>query len=205
MTTGIDVELRGDGKWTAVPVWADDDPQPWAEQAVDDYIARRRVACTPQDRMLLVQTWSAMAEEVRTRREADDRWMASAYAFVPMGSVHAGDLVPMTIAHVTGVRDVRRRDAVVDDLVMPPSQRIGDPLVDELATESGVALRIRQLLVDPQPENVDHVALSLVYAWPSPLPETVVVLDAWFGLPEEGALVLPSFDALAATMTMRLS
>lgn len=205
MTNGLDVELRGDGKWAAVPVWEDDDPQPWAEQVVDDYAKRRRVRCTPQERMVLVQTWAAMAEDVRSRREGEDRWTATALAFVPMGSTTAGDLVPMTVAHVTGVRDSRGRDAVVDDLVLLPAQRIGEPLVEDLPTASGEALRVRQLLIDPQPDDEAHVGLSLTYVWSSPVPEMVVVLDAWFGLPDEGALVLPSFDALAATLTLRVS
>lgn len=205
VTIGLDVEVRADGKWAPVPVWEDADPQPWAETVVDDYVRRRRVRCSAQERMVLVQTWAALAEDVRSRREAEDRWMASALAFVPMGTRSAGDLVPMTVAHVTGVQDGGGPDAVVDGLVLPPEQRIGEPLIESIATATGEALRVRQLLVDPQPEAQDHVGLSLVYVWPSPLPEVVVLLDAWFGFPEEGELVLPSFDALAATLTMRVS
>jgi len=205
MTTHLDLELKGDGKWAAFPVWEDDDPQPWVERVVDGYAKRRRVRCTPQERMVLVQSWSAMVEAVRSRREDEDRWMASAFGFVPMGSASARDLIPMTVAHLTGVRAGRSRDGFVEDLVAPPAQRMGDPLVEELATASGEALRVRQLLLDPQPDDEASVALSLVYVWESPLPDTVVVLDAWFALPDEGALVLPSFDALAATLTMRPS
>lgn len=205
MTAGLDVEVQADGKWAAVPVWGDDDPQPWAESVVDAYVQRRRVRCAPRERMVLVQTWAALAEDVRARREAEDRWMASALAFVPMGTRAAGDLVPMTVAHVNGVQQPGGPDAVVDGLVLPPEQRIGDPLVEDLATASGTALRVRQLLVDPQPDDAAHVGLALAYVWPSPLPAVVVVLDAWFGFPEEGELVLPSFDALAATLTMRVA
>jgi len=203
MSGALDIEVRGDGKWAPVPVWEDDDPQPWAERMVDDYAQRRRVRCSPQERMVLVQTWSALAEDVRSRREDEDRWMANALAFVPMGSRSAGDLVPMTVAHITGVSDLRSRDGVVDALILPPEQRIGEPLVESFDTAAGEALRVRQLLVDPQPDDREHVGLSLVYAWPSPVPEVTVVLDTWFGMPDEGALVLPSFDALASTLTMR--
>jgi hypothetical protein len=205
VTEGLGVEVRGDGKWTPIPVWEDDDPQPWAERVVDDYAKRRRVRCSRQERMVLVQTWSAMAEDVRSRREEDGRRMASALAFVPMGSTTAGDLVPMTVAHIIGIQEGRGRDAVIDGLILPPEQRIGEPLVEEVETASGEALRVRQLVVDPQADDQAHIGLSLVYAWPSPRPEVVVTLDAWFGFPEEGQLVLPSFDALAESLTMRVS
>ena len=205
MTAELDVAMQGDGKWVSFPVWEDDDPQPWAESVVDGYLQRRRVRCTPPERMVVVQAWAAMAEDVRARRQDDERWMAAAYGFVPMGSEHAGDLVAMTVAHLSGVQDATGRDAFVDGLIMPPSQRLGEPLVEEIATASGDALRVRQLLVDPWTDEAEGVGLSLVYAWESPLPWVVVVLDAWFGLADEAMLVLPSFDALAATLTMKVA
>lgn len=201
MTGVLELAVEGDGKWPPLPVWEDDDPQPWAEDVVDEYARRRRVRCRAQARTVVVQAWSAMVEDVRERRDEQGRRVASALGFVPMGSTEPAHLVPMAVAHLCGVESPGGRDGLVDALVQSPEQRIGDPLVEEVATSSGEALRVRQLLLAPLPEHREHVGLSLVYVWEAPVPGMAITLDAWFDDPGEGALVMPSFDALAATLT----
>lgn len=203
---GLDLILEADGKWTPFPLWSDEDPGPWAELAVTALAQRRGVPLEAKARNLVVQTWASMVEHARSVRQADGAYVTAAYAFVPMGSEAARDLVPMAVVQLSGLSGEAglTRDQLVEDLVQPPGLRVSEPLVDELETACGTAVRVRQLLREPVVGGPDRIAASLVYVWQSPVEGTVVTLDAWFDSPTEAALVEPSFDALAATLRMRL-
>jgi hypothetical protein len=201
----LELDLAGDGKWTGLPVWSDEDAGAWAEPVVDALAQRRGVALEPAERAVVVQTWARMVEHARSVREVDGARVAAALAFVPMGSETALDLVPMAVTQLTGlVGEGLTRDAVVDQVVQSGELRVAPPMVDELETASGTALRVRQLLREPVTGGPDRVAASLVYVWDAPLDGAVVTLDAWFDDPTEARLVEPSFDTLAATLQMRL-
>ncbi len=203
---GLELVVQHDGKWTPFPLWTDEDPGSWAEQTVHALAQRRGVPLEPDQRAVVVQTWARMVEHARSVRQGDGAYVTTAYAFVPMGSVTAGDLVPMAVVQLSGVSGEAglTQDQAVDLLVQPPELRVTEPLVDELDTACGTAVRVRQLLREPVVGGPDRIAASLVYVWRSPVEGTVVTLDAWFDSPTEAALVEPSFDALASTLEMRL-
>lgn len=201
---GLDLILEADGKWTPFPLWSDEDPGPWADLAVAALAQRRRVPLEPKVRAFVVQTWASMVEHARSVRQSDGAYVTTAYAFVPMGSETARDLVPMAVVQLTGLSGGLTRDQFIEELVQPPGLRVSEPLVDELETACGTAVRVRQLLREPVVGGPDRIAASLVYVWETPVEGTVVTLDAWFDSPTEAALVEPSFDALAATLQMRL-
>lgn len=205
MTTGdaltLSFDPEPDGKWLALPLWQDDDPTTYAVEVVDLLSRLREVPVDPQERAALVTAWSALVVSAREDRASEGREVAHALGLVPSGATVAGHLAPRALARVCGLtRLAGGLEEVVAALVQPAALLAAQPLVDGLATVSGEAVRVRQLLREPRPSGPDQVLASVVYAWPTPYDDVVVTLDALLESPTEAALLEPVFDDLAASL-----
>jgi hypothetical protein len=198
----VDLVVRLDAGWIELPVTSDQDSGDWAKEAVAQGLKVRGVEVSGATRSLYTQAWAAVLDNLRTRADAGDSMIVSAYGLVP-----GTDLLPVTIveAHVAVLTDGRGVDGLVEDLVAPEESRFGPPDVSTSDSPAGQAVRLKQLLVvegssgtDGQNGQVVHT--SLAHIWPGPEEGTAILMTAYFDSPMDAELCLHEVDALAGSL-----
>lgn len=199
-TSDPGVVVRLDERWVDVPVREDGDPGDWAAQAVAEGLRRRKLQEPPAIVALYVQSYALMVERLRARRDGDSasaaEYLAAAYALVSQD-----DLLPVAAAELWAAGTPLDVERIVDGLVVARGQRFGDPVVTELESPAGTAIRLKQYVIVPDSSGQDVVETSVAYVWAGPLDGTSVLLTAWFNSVIDGELYEPVLDELAASLT----
>ena len=195
------LQVSTDERWVDVPVWSDGDPGDWAEEVVERLLRRHGRSEPPAVRRLYVQSWALLVERLRARREGDvpdgASHLAAAYSLV---GPDTADLLPVTTTELWAIGTPEGRDAVADGLVAEPQRRFGDPVLREVSSPAGTAVRLQQYLVVPDSQGADTVETSVAYVWTGPVDGTVVLLTAWFASIVDGEVHEPVLDALAGSL-----
>ncbi len=198
-------ELESSSDWLQVPLDGVD-PLEWATATVEQLVAGLGRQVPPAEQQIYQQTYAEVAVRARARAASEDETLVGTYLLLAEGDavpVVSADLVLEPVDPEQGVDDL------VEALMLPPSQRFGDPVVDELDTRSGPAVRIRQLgVVGPaagtrdsgagDDDADDRVVTLVVVVWPGPLHGLATLLTATFGSPVDAELHAASVDDLAA-------
>lgn len=188
------VEL--DDRWIALPVRADDDAGDWASDAVAQALQRRGWREPAAVTELYVQSYALLLERLRQRRDGDGDFLAAAYALVSQD-----DLLPVTAAELWGAGTELNIEQLADGLVLDRGERFGDPVIDELTSPAGDAIRLKQYVIVGVAGCVEQsVQISVVYLWPGPVSGTTVLLTAWFPSVADGELYESDLEALASSL-----
>lgn len=197
----IDLEVLVDPRWVELPVQQCQEAGEWAEAAVAEALALRRVVEEPRIERLMVQTYAATLDALRDRAPQDGLQLVGAYALVS-----PEDMLPVTVAElaVHRLESGQTADHFVDALVVEPSQRFAAPDVRELATAFGTAVRVQQLrVVDEGQDAPPSVQTSVVHVWPGPMDHLVTTLSAWFGSPVDAETSRTVLEELAVSLRRR--
>lgn len=199
---GADTTLlvRLDERWIDLPVREDGDPGDWATGVVAEALRFRALREPPAVVELYVQSYALLVERLRARRDGDGasaaEYLAAAYALVSQD-----DLLPVVAAELWAAGTPLDVERIVDGLVVARGQRFGEPVVTELESPAGRAVRLKQYIVVPDATGQDVVETSVAYIWPGPLEGTSVLLTAWFGSVIDGELYEPVLDELAGSLS----
>lgn len=192
------VQVALDARWIELPVQGQQDPGDWASAAVAEALALRGLTETPQVVELYAQSYAAVLEQLRERAEQDGAVVTAAFALVG-----DGDLLPVTVAELVVARlePGQGLDDFVDGLVVGPTERFGEPEVDEVATASGPAVRLRQLRIVPGAAGADpSVQTSVVHVWPGPAEHLATMLTSWFSSPVEAEISGEALGEVVASL-----
>ena len=197
--SGFSFTVLADGRWIALPTSWEGDAADWATEAVEAALTVRSIDEPPAVRQLYVQSLAGLGEQLASRDRGGNELVA-AYALVP-----GTDIIPVTTAELElmGLEPGTTLEQVVEELVLPAEQRFIEPVVGELETAFGVAVRVKQVAVVEEASDGNHRAATLVlFVWPGPIEGTAVLLHAYFGSPVDAELFEQHLDDLARSLTV---
>lgn len=191
-----EVSVGLDARWIVLPVRGEQESTAWAQDAVDQALAVREVAVSGAARQLYVHTYVRLLESMRVRRFEPDREMAGAFALVS-----TEDLLPASVAEIWAVpMSEGSHEDLLEALVVPAGDRFGDPIVTEVETGAGTALRLKQLLVLHGADGGSWVETSVLHLWPGPTPASALLLSTYFGSAVDAEVYAEVYDELARSV-----
>jgi hypothetical protein len=202
--TELNVEVRLDPRWIEIPVRDESDLHAWARRAVQDGLRIRRRKEPREIRRILVAGFVEMAEGARRRAFSEDAETMAAYILAP-----GEDCVPVSVVklHVLRPEPGTTLERAADDVIMPAEARFGDPIVTDMETAGGQAIKVKQFPIIGVSESDDgqQVYTLFAYLWVGPTPDMFVGLQAWFASPVEAELAEEALDQLATSVNVRLA
>ena len=107
-------------------------------------------------------------------------------------------------------RDARRAgrdlERIADDVIMPADARFGDPIVTDMETANGPAIKVKQFPSWWCRNLQRRSSRSTLFAhlWIGPTPDIFVGVQAWFASPVEAELAEEALDQLASSINVCL-
>ena len=128
----------------------------------------------------------------------------AAYILAP-----GADCVPVSVVklHVIRAEPDATLERIADDVIMPADARFGEPIVTDMETANGPAIKVKQfpIVVVSEPAEAEQQVYTLfAYLWIGPTPDIFVGVQAWFASPVEAELAEEALDQLASSMNVRL-
>lgn len=203
--TELNVSIRLDPRWIEIPVRDDSDLRSWSRRAVDDALRLRRRKESREARRILTEGFAEMAESARRLAFSPDAETMAAYILVPRE-----DCAPVSVVKLHAIRPEpgTTLERAAEDVIMPEDARFGDPVVTELETANGPAIKVKQfpiVVVSEPDDGPEQVYTLFAYLWLGPSPDVVVAVQAWFGSPVEAELAEEALDQLASSVRVRLA
>ena len=203
--TDLNVSIRLDPRWIEIPVRDESDLQSWARRAVDDGLRIRRRNEPREIRRVLVAGFVEMAEGARRLAYSEDAETMAAYILAP-----GEDCVPVSVVklHVLHPDPGTTLERAADDVILPAEARFGDPIVAEMETAGGQAIKVKQFPIVgvSEPDDMQQQVYTLfAYLWVGPTPDMFVGVQAWFASPVEAELAEEALDQLATSLNVRLA
>ena len=202
--TDLNVSIRLDPRWVEIPVRDETDLRSWARRAVDDGLRVRNRKESREVRRVLAEGFHEMAESARRLAFSEDAETMAAYILAP-----GEDCVPVSVVklHVIRAEPDATLERIADDVIMPAEARFGEPIVAEMETDGGHAIKVKQfpIVVVSEPDDAGQQVYTLfAYLWLGPTPDMFVGLQAWFASPVEAELAEEALDQLASSINVRL-
>ena len=202
--TDLNVSIRLDPRWVEIPVRDDSDLQAWSRRTVDDGLRVRNRKESREVRSVLAAGFREMAESARRLAFSEDAETMAAYILAP-----GADCLPVSVVklHVIRAEPDATLERIADDVIMPADARFGDPVVTDMETANGPAIKVKQfpIVVMSEPDDAEQQVYTLfAYLWIGPTPDIFVGVQAWFASPVEAELAEEALDQLASSINVRL-
>ena len=202
--TDLDVSIRLDPRWIDIPVRDDSDLWTWASAAVEDGLRIRGLSEPPHIKRAFIQGFIELAQKARQYAVGMGGETMAAYILAPRQ-----DMLPVTTVKLESALRVpdTTLERAAEEVVLPEAARFGDPILQEMETANGPAVKLKQFAIvddDSQDGSEQQVHTVLVYLWLGPTPDLLVFVRAWFASPVEAELAEEALDELASSISVRL-